>query len=227
MTEQMMGATQVSFPAVVGRASKLGCRGERSILRITGAPGTGTTTLANALVDALRDAAVLVAIDGSPLTNKVLIERNARDREGAPDTFDIGGYIALLKRLRSQTDDVYHAAQSDHAADASSESALPVNKSTPLVTREGNYLLLQNCGWEHVRSLHDQTWPIVAADGLRQQRPILLAQGLWADRCASTRMGARHRRTQYTIGLSNLGCGRYFRAHGRCSARHHLRGNTL
>lgn len=173
MTELMTGATQVPFATLVERATELAWTGERSLLGITGAPGAGKTTLANALVEALGDAAVLVAMDGFHLANELLIERNARDHKGAPDTFDVGGYIALLKRLRTQTDDVIYAPQFDRAADASIGSAVPVRKSTPLVIAEGNYLLLENGGWGQVRPLLDQAWFIATADGLRQQRLIL------------------------------------------------------
>lgn len=176
MTEPTTGARQVSFATVVERATELARTGERSILGITGAPGAGKTTLARALVDVLGGAAALVAMDGFHLANELLYERHAGGRKGAPDTFDVGGYVALLKRLRTQTDDVIYAPRFDRAADASIGSAVPVQKSTPLVITEGNYLLLEHGGWAHVRPLLDQAWFIATADGLRQQRLILRHQ---------------------------------------------------
>jgi pantothenate kinase len=48
-------------------------------------------------------------MDGFNLSNRVLASLGGERRKGAPDTFDTCGYVALLRRLRQQTDDVVYA----------------------------------------------------------------------------------------------------------------------
>jgi pantothenate kinase len=162
----------VSFSDLVERARALADSGRRHILGITGAPGAGKTTLASALTDALWGDAVLVTMDGFHLANTVLHQHGSRDRKGAPDTFDVGGYIALLQRLRDQREEVVYAPEFDRAADASIGSAVPVSRATALVITEGNYLLLERDGWAAVRPLLDEAWFIAPPEDVRQHRLI-------------------------------------------------------
>ena len=76
--------------------------GSRRLLGIAGAPGAGKSTLAERLVEALGERAVLVPMDGFHLADAALERLGRLTRKGAPDTFDAGGYVALLQRLRTQ-----------------------------------------------------------------------------------------------------------------------------
>lgn len=82
------------------RVRALAACGGRRILGISGAPGAGKSTVAEALVD--PGTSVLVGMDGFHLADHLLVERGIRDRKGAPDTFDVDGFVALLGRLRAQ-----------------------------------------------------------------------------------------------------------------------------
>ncbi|WP_018602621.1 hypothetical protein [Mycobacterium sp. 155] len=55
--------------------------------------------LCAALVRALGPRAVLVGMDAFHLSNKELLRLQRRDRKGAPDTFDVAGYVSLLRRV--------------------------------------------------------------------------------------------------------------------------------
>lgn len=151
-------SSSASLDELVVRARRLAQGGGRRVLGITGAPGAGKSTLCTALVDALGQEAVLVGMDGFHLANAELVRLGRRQRKGAPDTFDLDGYVALLGRLRSQTADVIYAPSFDRALEESIGSAVPVPSSVPLVITEGNYLLLDQPGWAGVRDLLDEAW---------------------------------------------------------------------
>ncbi len=172
--------TALTFDDLLTRARGLAATGPRRLLGITGAPGSGKSTLAAALADALGPVAAFVPMDGFHLANAVLHDLNRRDRKGAPDTFDVAGYTALLQRLRVQPADVsdaepestVYAPTFDRALDASIGSALPIRAHTPLIITEGNYLLTDTGGWQHVRAQLDEVWFLEPAESVRQQRLI-------------------------------------------------------
>src|SRR5579884_2593077 len=74
--------------AALVRARRLAAGPGRVLLGITGPPGAGKSTLADAVVAAVGDAAALVPLDGFHLPQAELVRLGRRDRMGAPDTFD-------------------------------------------------------------------------------------------------------------------------------------------
>ncbi len=124
--------------------------GRRRVLGLTGPPGAGKSTLAAALVDALGPSvAVAVPMDGFHLSDATLTAMGRLEAKGAPDTFDTGGYAALLSRLRGATR-VVHAPRFDRHLEESIGSAVPVGPDVPLVVTEGNYLLLDEAAAPHL-----------------------------------------------------------------------------
>jgi len=95
---------------------------------------------------------------------------------GAPDTFDVDGYVALLRRLRSQTGATIYAPVFDRGVEASIGSAVPVFAETPLVITEGNYLLVTDDGWDEVGGCLDEVWYIEVEAPVRGQRLVLRRQ---------------------------------------------------
>ena len=156
---------------LAARARALAGHGGRRILGITGPPGAGKSTLARELIARLGpELAVLVPMDGFHLANATLIGWGRRDRKGAPDTFDAGGYVCLLQRLRNQAADFVHAPDFDRDADEPIGSAIPVPRSVPLVVTEGNYLLCRQGGWAGVAALLDESWYLQADEATRLRR---------------------------------------------------------
>lgn len=153
----------LGLPDLVRRASRLAVPGERSVLGLTGAPGAGKSTLASALVAALSGTAVLVPLDGFHLDDRVLDALGRRQRKGAPDTFDAGGFVHLLRRLVDRADDVVYAPRFDREQERSVAGALAVPRDVPLVVVEGNYLLGDG-DFSPVRSLLTECW-FVDLDG--------------------------------------------------------------
>lgn len=72
----------------------------RSIVGIAGAPGAGKSTLAQKLADYLTDVlnihSAYLPMDGFHFSNEVLRQKQLLDRKGAPETFDVNGYLNVL-----------------------------------------------------------------------------------------------------------------------------------
>jgi pantothenate kinase len=159
---------------LVQRATELSTRGGRRLLGITGAPGAGKSTLAAAVAGALGpERAVVVPMDGFHLADPVLVALGRRDRKGAPDTFDVEGYVSLLRRLRGATDVVY-APLFRRELELAEAGAVPVPAEVPLVVTEGNYLLT----WPAVREVLDEVWYLDVPDPERQRRLVQRRVGL-------------------------------------------------
>jgi pantothenate kinase len=162
--------TEPPPPEVVQRARTLIVPGKRSLLGIAGAPGAGKSVLAEQLATALDGAAVVVGMDGFHLANAELDRLDRRARKGAPDTFDVFGYAALLARLRANDEPVVYAPLFDRGLEEPIGSAVPVRRDVPLVITEGNYLLLDSDGWSSVRTFLDQVWFIDLPEDVRVAR---------------------------------------------------------
>lgn len=131
---------------------------ERAVLGVTGPPGCGKTTLVQALLEQLRasDPATWVAhvpMDGFHLADVALRRLGLLHRKGAPETFDVDGYHALLRRLRFEGGTIY-APMFERQLEQPLAGAIAVPPSARLVITEGNYLL----DWPEVRFELDEVW---------------------------------------------------------------------
>lgn len=159
-----------ALDALARRAWDLVPAGGRAVVGITGSPGAGKTTLAQALaarVDALSDAlsgegdgpvAVHVPMDGFHLSNATLDRLGLRDRKGAVETFDGWGFLALLRRLLVEADHTVYAPGFDRAHDEGVTGQVAVPPSARLVVVEGNYLLVDAQPWSQVVDVLAETW---------------------------------------------------------------------
>ncbi|HET7140764.1 MAG TPA: nucleoside/nucleotide kinase family protein [Arthrobacter sp.] len=168
------GAEQLSctLDELVERARSLAAGGTRRILGITGAPGAGKSTVAQAIAEALGGQAARVGMDAFHLANQVLAAHGSRERKGAPDTFDPWGYANLLHRLKTNREPVVYAPVFDRGLEESIGSAVPVARAVPLVITEGNYLLLDAEGWLESREQIDEVWYLDVSEAERQSRLV-------------------------------------------------------
>lgn len=146
--------------------------GGRRLLGIAGAPGAGKSTLTTWLAQQLPEGSCVVApMDGFHLADVALQRLGRLDRKGAPDTFDAGGYVALLQRLRTSrvTDPSVWAPMFERDLEQPLAGAIEVPGDVPLVITEGNYLLLDEGPFAHVRAVLDACWFVEAPEELRHQ----------------------------------------------------------
>jgi pantothenate kinase len=158
---------------LVAAAADLAAGGARRLLGITGPPGAGKSTLAQAIVAALPPGdALVVGMDGFHLAQRELQRLGLADRKGAPPTFDVGGFVALLERLRAAEEPVVYAPVFHRRIEEPIAGALAVPAEVPLLVVEGNYLLVGAGGWQRVRPLLDRCWYLAPDDEQRVQRLI-------------------------------------------------------
>ena len=157
--------------ALVRRARLLG-GGTRALLGICGVPGAGKSTLAGWLADWVGPFAVVVPMDGFHLHDDELARRGLAERKGAPETFDVPGYVALLRRLRDETQHTVFAPWFDRSREESVAGAIAVRPGHTLVVTEGNYLLHDDARWRDVRALLDEVWYVEADEQIRMARLV-------------------------------------------------------
>ena len=162
----------VRLASLIARAEALAASGQRRILGITGAPGCGKGTVAEAVLSALGPSAVVVPMDGFHLAGAELDRLGISDRKGAPETFDAAGYVALLRRLREPNEETVYAPEFHREVEESYAGALAVPSDVSLVITEGNYLLLDQGPWSQVRELLDEAWFLAPNEDLRVARLV-------------------------------------------------------
>ncbi len=161
----------LTLAQAVDRASELAASGERRLLGLVGPPGAGKSTLSAVLAERVGERMVVAGMDGFHLANAELIRLGRRDRKGAPDTFDVDGYVTLLRRLRVQQHPLY-APRFDRDLEESIGSAVLIEPEVPLVVTEGNYLLFGEHGWDAVRPELDEVWYLQVDDVERRRRLV-------------------------------------------------------
>lgn len=188
---------------LVERARALMASGSRRLLGITGAPGAGKSMLAEEIVEALAPDAVLVPMDAFHLAETQLTRLGRRDRKGAPDTFDAGGYLALLQRLRADAEDVVYAPTFRRDIEEPIAGAIAVPRGMRLVVTEGNYLLVDEPEWAGVRGLLDEVWFVEPPEQVRIDRLIKRHMAFGRDlKTAESRAGGSDQRNAQLIAVT-------------------------
>ena len=166
-----------TLSALVDRAASLLDRPGRVLLGVTGAPGAGKSTLTETVMSHLRaevgpEAVGHLPMDGFHLADVQLDRLGRRNRKGAPDTFDVDGYVAALRRLHDEPDRTLFVPGFERDLEQPIAAAIAIPPSARLVVTEGNYLLLPDGGWERVRPLMAEVWHVEVDDDVRHERLV-------------------------------------------------------
>lgn len=160
MTQDGDEKPQIDIEPAVDAAQALLARPGRHVLAIAGAPGSGKSRLVERLLARLDDPPGRVAIlpmDGFHYDDAVLHAMGRRPWKGAPDTFDLGGLGATLRRLRDPAEGAVAVPVFDRDLEISRGSARIIGPEVRLILVEGNYLLLDRPGWRDLRGYFDLT----------------------------------------------------------------------
>ena len=166
-----------SLPLLLERVAGLLDRPDRVVLGIAGPPGAGKSTLTTQLLARLRselgdEVVAHLPMDGFHLADVQLDRLGLRDRKGAPETFDVDGYVAALQRLHDEPDRTLYAPGFERDLEQPIAAAIAIPASARLVVTEGNYLLLPDGGWQRVRPLLAETWFVQVDEDVRRERLV-------------------------------------------------------
>ncbi|MEH6836898.1 MAG: nucleoside/nucleotide kinase family protein, partial [Falsihalocynthiibacter arcticus] len=117
-------------------------KGRRRLVALAGAPASGKSTLAQDLADRMTAAGCdtrVLPMDGFHLGNTQLHAQGNFAQKGAPQTFDVRGFLMLVARIQTE-DEVFYPIF-DRTLDAAIAAEGRVDKACDTVIVEGNYLL--------------------------------------------------------------------------------------
>lgn len=145
----------------------------RTMIGIVGKPGAGKSTVVTEIQKQFSaEEVAIIPMDGYHLSNEELIKLGRLERKGAPDTFDVEGFISLITRVRNEIDKDHTFPIFHREIEASKADEGIVLRNTKVIVIEGNYLFSEEHNWSEVFPLLDQSWFIEIDDEIRMQRLI-------------------------------------------------------
>lgn len=156
---------------VINRAGDV----KRFLIAIAGPPGAGKSTMADKLADALKargETAEVLPMDGFHMDNAILIERGLLARKGIPETFDVRGFLDIIRAVRPADQEVLIPVF-DRSREIAIASARVVSPEHRFIIVEGNYLLFSLGKWAELEGIFD--YSVMLAPPIE-----VLEERLWA-----------------------------------------------
>ena len=141
--------------AVLDRAGSA----KRFLIAIAGPPGAGKSTMADNLANGLKargETAAVLPMDGFHMDNAVLVERGLLARKGIPETFDVRGFLDIVRAVRPADQEVL-VPVFDRSRELAIASARPISPHDRFIIIEGNYLLFTQGKWADLDGIFDFT----------------------------------------------------------------------
>lgn len=130
---------------------------KRFLIAIAGPPGAGKSTLADQLCEGARaagESAEVLPMDGFHMDDGVLRLKGSYARKGAPDTFDVRGFLDIIRAVKDGEGEVL-VPVFDRTRELAIAAARIIPASTRFIFVEGNYLLLDQSPWNALASQFD------------------------------------------------------------------------
>ena len=148
---------------------------KRFLVAIAGPPGSGKATMADTLADTLRGSgqtAEVLPMDGFHMDNAILIERGMLARKGIPESFDVRGFLDIIRAVQLADQEVL-VPVFDRSREIAIASARAVSPDHRFIIVEGNYLLFNQGKWAELDGVFD--YSIMLAPPIE-----VLEERLWA-----------------------------------------------
>jgi len=144
---------------IVGEVLNRAGNSRRFLIAIAGPPGAGKSTMADKVASGLKakgESAAVLPMDGFHMDNAVLIERGLLARKGIPETFDVRGFLDIVKAVRPADQEVL-VPVFDRSRELAIASARPIDPRDRFIIIEGNYLLFTEGKWAELDGIFDYT----------------------------------------------------------------------
>ncbi|QWW68221.1 nucleoside triphosphate hydrolase [Rhizobium sp. WYJ-E13] len=144
---------------IVGEVLNRAGNSRRFLIAIAGPPGAGKSTMADKVASGLKakgESAAVLPMDGFHMDNAVLIERGLLARKGIPETFDVRGFLDIVRAVRPADQEVL-VPVFDRSRELAIASARPIDPQDRFIIIEGNYLLFTQGKWAELDGIFDYT----------------------------------------------------------------------
>ncbi|MCE6077817.1 nucleoside triphosphate hydrolase [Agrobacterium vitis] len=149
----------VSVSSLTDDIFRLAEGASRFVIAIAGPPGAGKSTISEALRETLiarGETAEILPMDGFHMDNGILEQRGLLKRKGAPETFDVRGFLDIVTAVKAGGEEVL-VPVFDRDRELAIASARPIAPETRFILVEGNYLLLDRAPWTRLQRCFDLT----------------------------------------------------------------------
>ena len=145
----------------------------RYFIALSGPPASGKSTISEKLVkDLTRKGhnSSILQMDGFHYDDQILKQKSLLLKKGAPETFDVMGFLNFLFRLQNENEVAIPIF--DRSLELSRSSAVIISKETRVVIVEGNYILLKTHPWRELHKFFNSTIMINTKHEILEKRLI-------------------------------------------------------
>ena len=145
----------------------------RYFIALSGAPGSGKSTVSEKLVSDLNTVghkSSILQMDAFHYDDQILKEKNLLLKKGAPETFDVMGLLNFINRLEKESEVVIPVF--DRSLELSRSSAVIISDDIKVVIFEGNYLLLKSHPWRELHKFFNSTIMVNCDEKILEERLI-------------------------------------------------------